>query len=54
MTLAWMMVLIFLGVGLLLLALMAVLSRKSGPGFGVPSVVCAWTPLPVPDFHPGG
>ena len=30
------------------------LSRKSGPGFGVPSVVCAWTPLPVPDFHPGG
>ena len=29
-------------------------NRKSGPGLGVPSVVCAWTPLPVPDFHPGG
>jgi len=27
------------------------LPRKSGTGFGVPSVVRAWTPLPVPDFH---
>ena len=29
------------------------LACNSGTGFGVPSVVCAWTLLPVPELPPG-
>jgi len=28
-------------------------ARNSGTGFSVPSVVCAWTLLPVPELPPG-